>query len=179
MKKIEWIVPAVFLIILLLIYFALKRIIPTLIVFFTLPFALLGGLIYVSMLHFNMSLAVVVGFLALLGVASETAIVMIIYLQEAVDEERAKFKDKFGVKELHYAIYIGAVARLRPKLMTVFAIIAGMLPIMYSHGVGSQIMQRIAAPMIGGVVSSAVLSLIIIPILFTVYKKWELNKAHL
>ena len=176
MKKIEWIVPAVFLIILLLIYFALKKIIPTLIVFFTLPFALLGGLIYINLLHFNMSLAIVVGFLALLGVASETAIVMIIYLQEAVDEEKAKFKDKFGYKELHYAIYIGAVQRLRPKLMTVFAIIAGLLPIMYSHGVGSQIMQRIAAPMIGGVLSSAVLSLIIIPILFTIYKKWELNK---
>lgn len=178
MKKIEWIVPAVFLIILLLLYFALKKIIPTLIVFFTLPFALLGGLIYLNILHFDMSLAVVVGFLALLGVASETAIVMIIYLQEAVDEEMVKFKDNFGFKELHYAIYVGAVQRLRPKLMTVFAIIAGMLPIMYSHGVGSQVMQRIAAPMIGGVLSSAVLSLIIIPILFTIYKKWELKKEN-
>jgi copper/silver efflux system protein len=177
MKKIEWIVPAVLLIILLLIYFALKKIIPTLIVFCTLPFALLGGLIYIHLLHFNMSLAVVVGFLALLGVASETAIVMMIYLQEAVEEEKEKFQERFGLQELRYAVYVGAVQRLRPKLMTVFAIIAGLLPIMYSHGVGSQVMQRIAAPMIGGVLSSAVLSLIIIPILFTIYKKRELYKS--
>ena len=169
MEKIIWIVPAVLLVILILIYFALKEMTPTLIVFFTLPFALLGGLIYIDILNFNMSIAVIVGFLALLGVAAETAIVMIVYLQEAVDEAKEKFKDTFGHKELTDAIYEGAVARVRPKLMTVFAILAGLLPIMYTNGVGSEVMQRIAAPMIGGVVSSAVLSLIIIPILFDTY----------
>ena len=166
MAKIVWIVPAVLVVILVLIYFALKELIPTLIVFFTLPFALLGGLIYIDILNFNMSIAVVVGFLALLGVAAETAIVMIVYLQEAVEESKEKFKESFGKKELRDAIYEGAVARVRPKLMTVFAILAGLLPIMYTHGVGSEVMQRIAAPMIGGVVSSAVLSLVIIPILY-------------
>ncbi|MDQ7060446.1 MAG: CusA/CzcA family heavy metal efflux RND transporter [Sulfurimonas sp.] len=175
MAKIVWIVPAVLVVILVLIYFALKEMVPTLIVFFTLPFALLGGLLYIDMLNFNMSIAVVVGFLALLGVASETAIVMIVYLQEAVDEAKEKFKDKFGKKELTDAIYEGAVARVRPKLMTVFAILAGLLPIMYTHGVGSEVMQRIAAPMIGGVVSSAVLSLIIIPILFDTYIRRRLK----
>ena len=169
MAKITWIVPAVLVVILVLIYFALKELVPTLIVFFTLPFALLGGLIYIDILNFNMSIAVVVGFLALLGVAAETAIVMIVYLQEAVDEAKEKFKENFGRKELTDAIYEGAVARVRPKLMTVFAILAGLLPIMYNVGVGSEVMQRIAAPMIGGVVSSAVLSLIIIPILFDTY----------
>ena len=169
MAKIVWIVPAVLVVILVLIYFALKELVPTLIVFFTLPFALLGGLMYIDMLNFNMSIAVVVGFLALLGVAAETAIVMIVYLQEAVDEAKEKFQEKFGRAELTDAIYEGAVARVRPKLMTVFAIIAGLLPIMYNVGVGSEVMQRIAAPMIGGVVSSAVLSLIIIPILFDTY----------
>jgi copper/silver efflux system protein len=156
---------------LVLIYLALKNIVATLIVFFTLPFALLGGLIYIDLLNFNMSIAVIVGFLALLGVAAETAIVMIVYLQEAVDEAKEKFGKNFGKEELNEAIYEGAVQRVRPKLMTVFATLSGLLPIMYTHGVGSEVMQRIAAPMIGGLVSSAVLSLVIIPILFEIYAK--------
>ncbi|BDY13721.1 efflux RND transporter permease subunit [Hydrogenimonas cancrithermarum] len=168
MRKISWIAPTVLLVILVLIYFALKKIVPTLIVFFTLPFALLGGLLYIDWLDFNMSVAVIVGFLALLGVAAETAIIMIVYLQESVHEA----KERYGTldkKQLRKAIFEGAVQRVRPKLMTVFAILAGLLPIMVSHGVGSEVMQRIAAPMIGGVVSSAVLSLLIIPILYEIY----------
>jgi len=176
MEKITWIIPTVLFIILLLIYFSLKDIISTLIVFFTLPFALLGGLLYIDMLDFNISIAVIVGFLALLGVAAETAIVMMVYLQEAVAEAKEKFKENFGKKELDDAIYEGAVARVRPKLMTVFAILAGLLPIMYTHGVGSEVMQRIAAPMIGGVISSALLSLIIIPILYEIYSKKTLDR---
>ncbi len=180
MKKIVWIIPAVLFVIFVLIYLALKKIVPTLIVFFTLPFALLGGLIYIDILNFAMSIAVIVGFLALLGVAAETAIVMIVYLQEAVDE--AKEKDgkngaNFGLQELNAAIYEGAVQRVRPKLMTVFAILAGLAPIMYTHGIGSEVMQRIAAPMLGGIVSSAILSLVIIPILFEIYAKQELKNS--
>ncbi len=178
MAKIVWIIPAVLLSILVLIYFALKQMIPTLIVFFTLPFALLGGLIYIDILNFAMSIAVIVGFLALLGVAAETAIVMIVYLQESVDESRQKYESSFGMKELNAAIYEGAVQRVRPKLMTVFAILAGLAPIMYTHGVGSEVMQRIAAPMLGGVISSAVLSLIIIPILFDIYQIYLLKKGE-
>ena len=176
MKKIDWIVPAVFLVILVLIYFALREMVPTLIVFFTLPFALLGGLVYIDILDFNMSIAVIVGFLALLGVAAETAIVMIVYLKESVEEAMAKWGDAYDLTRLHEAIYEGAVQRLRPKLMTVFAILAGLLPIMYNHGVGSEVTQRIAAPMIGGVVSSAVLSLIIIPLLYEIYAKYQLKQ---
>jgi len=171
MQKIIWIVPTVLLVILVLIYFALKEMVPTLIVFFTLPFALLGGLIYIDILDFNMSIAVIVGFLALLGVAAETAIVMIVYLKESVEEAMAKWGDDYDLHHLNDAIYEGAVQRVRPKLMTVFAILAGLLPIMYNHGVGSEVTQRIAAPMIGGVVSSAVLSLIIIPLLYEIYAK--------
>ncbi|MDD2789680.1 MAG: CusA/CzcA family heavy metal efflux RND transporter [Sulfurimonas sp.] len=175
MAKIIWIVPSVLLVILLLIYFALKELVPTLIVFFTLPFALLGGLLYVDILDFNMSIAVVVGFLALLGIAAETAIVMIVYLQEALQESKEKFGEEFGHKELNDAIYEGAVKRVRPKLMTVFAILAGLLPIMYTHGVGSEVMQRIAAPMLGGVLSSALLSLVVIPVLYEIYAKYMLR----
>ncbi|WP_296824343.1 CusA/CzcA family heavy metal efflux RND transporter [Sulfurovum sp.] len=175
MKKIKWIIPTVLLVILVLIYFALGEIVSTLIVFFTLPFALLGGLIYIDMLQFNMSIAVIVGFLALLGVAAETAIVMIVYLQESVEEMREKKGEKFSRTDLSAAIYEGAVQRVRPKLMTVFAILAGLLPIMYTTGVGSEVMQRIAAPMIGGVVSSAVLSLLLIPIFYEIYEKRRIN----
>jgi Cu(I)/Ag(I) efflux system membrane protein CusA/SilA len=174
MAKIVWIIPAVLLSILVLIYFALKQMVPTLIVFLTLPFALLGGLIYIDMLNFAMSIAVIVGFLALLGVAAETAIVMIVYLQESIDEAKEEHGTSFNLKHLNEAIYEGAVQRVRPKLMTVFAILAGLAPIMYTHGVGSEIMQRIAAPMLGGVISSAILSLVIIPILFEIYAKKEL-----
>ena len=176
MARIIWIIPAVLIVIFLLIYMALKKMVPTIIVFFTLPFALLGGLIYIDMLNFAMSIAVIVGFLALLGVAAETAIVMIIYLQEAVDESKEIHGKNFNNKYLNDAIYDGAVQRVRPKLMTVFAILAGLAPIMYTHGVGSEVMQRIAAPMLGGIVSSAVLSLVIIPILYDIYMKWELSK---
>jgi Cu(I)/Ag(I) efflux system membrane protein CusA/SilA len=176
MQKIIWIVPAVLLVILVLIYFALKQLVPTLIVFFTLPFALLGGLLYIDLLDFAMSIAVIVGFLALLGVAAETAIVMIVYLTESVEEARERLGSAFDAKAIDDAIYVGAVQRVRPKLMTVFAILAGLLPIMYTHGVGSEVMQRIAAPMIGGVLSSAILSLLIIPILYEMYEKHRLAK---
>ena len=176
MAKIIWIVPAVLLVILVLIYFALKQMVPTLIVFFTLPFALLGGLIYIDILGFAMSIAVIVGFLALLGVAAETAIVMIVYLQESVDESKQIHGKDFNLRHLNDAIYEGAVQRVRPKLMTVFAILAGLAPIMYITGVGSEVMQRIAAPMLGGVISSAVLSLVIIPILFEIYARKELKE---
>jgi len=178
MKKIVWIVPTVLLVILLLIYFALKVMVPTFIVFFTLPFALLGGLMYIDMLGFSMSIAVIVGFLALLGVAAETAIVMIVYLQESVEESQKTRGKLFNLKDLNDAIYEGAVQRVRPKLMTVFAILAGLLPIMYTTGVGSEVMQRIAAPMIGGVVSSAILSLLLIPIFYEMYEKNQLKKAQ-
>ena len=178
MAKMVWIIPLVLLSILVLIYFALKQTVPTLIVFFTLPFSLLGGLIYIDILDFSMSIAVIVGFLALLGVAAETAIVMIVYLQESVDEAKNRHKKDFTYIHLSEAIYEGAVQRVRPKLMTVFSIIAALTPIMYIDGVGSEVMQRIAAPMLGGVLSSAVLCLIIVPILFEIYMKKQLGEKE-
>ncbi len=176
MAKIVWIVPVTLLLILLLIYLALKEIIPTLIVFFALPFALMGGLLYIDLLGFNMSIAVIVGFLALLGIAAETAIVMIVYLKESVEAATARWGDAYDLGRLHEAIYEGAVQRVRPKLMTVFATLAALLPIMYNTGVGSEVTQRIAAPMIGGVVSSALLSLVIIPLLYEIYGRRQLKR---
>ncbi len=161
MKRLRFILPITLFITFILIYMGLNNLRDALIVFLTLPFAAVGGILYIDMLDFNFSIAVVVGFLSLIGVATETAIVMIIYLEEAVAKVKKRTKEN-----LRYAIYEGAVLRVRPKLMTVFAILGGLLPIMYINGVGSEVMQRIAAPMIGGVVSSAVLTLIVIPAVY-------------
>jgi len=177
MAKMAWIIPAVLVVILLLIYLSLRRVAATLIVFCTLPFALLGGVLYLWLLGFSMSIAVIVGFLALLGIAAETAIVMIVYLTDSVEASRAELGDRFDTTALNAAIFEGAVKRVRPKLMTVFSILAGLAPIMYSHGVGSEVMQRIAAPMLGGIVTSALLSLLIIPILYEMYEKRRMEKG--
>ncbi len=165
MARLTYIIPFTFVIIFILIYFALRNITYTMIIFFTLPFALTGGIFYLDFLDFNISIAVIVGFLALLGVAAETSIVMIVYLHEAMHELKEKCID---IEKTHifHAIYKGAVLRLRPKLMTLFAILGGLIPIMYIDGVGSEVMQRIAAPMIGGMISSAFLTLIVIPSIF-------------
>ncbi|MDD3007436.1 MAG: CusA/CzcA family heavy metal efflux RND transporter [Arcobacter sp.] len=165
MKKLTYIIPITFMIIFILIYLALKNLTYTFVIFFTLPFALTGGIFYLEYLNFNISIAVIVGFLALLGVAAETSIVMLVYLDEAIKEFYER-KEEFTNNNIVETIYKGAVLRLRPKLMTLFSILGGLIPIMYINGVGSEVMQRIAAPMIGGMVSSTFLTLIIIPAIF-------------
>ena len=129
-------------------------------------------------LDFNLSVAVGVGFIALAGVAAETGVVMLIYLDHALSERRARCarEDRaFTHEDLRAAIMAGAVERVRPKMMTVIAIMAGLLPIMWSTGTGSEIMQRIAVPMIGGMVSSTVLTLIVIPAVYGLVKGWRLE----
>ncbi len=165
MERLAYIIPVTLLFIFLLIFFALGNLTYTAIIFFTLPFALTGGVWYLDFLDFNISIAVIVGFLALLGIAAETSIVMMVYLDEAMQELKQK-GETFTKEHIYDAVYQGAALRLRPKLMTLFAIIAGLVPIMYIHGVGSEVMQRIAAPMIGGMATSAILTLIIIPAIF-------------
>lgn len=165
MKRLVYIIPVTLMIIFVLIYLALRNMTYTLIIFFTLPFALTGGIFYLDYLNFNISIAVVVGFLALLGVASETSIVMLVYLHEAMVELKQNCIN-CSDNEIAKAIYKGAVLRLRPKLMTLFTILGSLIPIMYIHGVGSEVMQRIAAPMIGGMATSTFLTLIIIPAVF-------------
>ena len=171
-KRLMYIVPLALVLIYVLIYLALGSLTYATVIFFTLPLALLGGLWYVDFLNFNLSIAVVVGFLSLLGVAAETSIMMVIYLEE----ELLKLKEKFSKEMLRDAVYHGAVMRLRPKLMTVFAIIGGLLPIMYISGVGSEVMQRIAAPMIGGMVSSTLLTLLVIPVVFYMVESRKVKK---
>ena len=176
MQRLIYIIPATFVIIFVLIYLALGNMTHALIIFFSLPFALAGGLWYIDFLNFNISIAVIVGFMALLGVASETAIVMIIYLKEAI-EDKAKEIKNLTKEDILQAIYEGAGLRLRPKLMTVFAILGGLIPIMYIDGVGSEVMQRIAAPMIGGMISSSILTLILIPLILYIIEVWKIRKS--
>ncbi len=165
MQRLIYIIPLTFALIFVLIFLALKNFTYTMMIFFTLPFALTGGIFYLEFLNFNISIAVIVGFLALLGVAAETSIVMLVYLNEAIEDLKEK-TSKIDKNDIFEAVYKGAVLRLRPKLMTLFAILGGLIPIMYINTVGSEVMQRIAAPMIGGMLSSAFLTLIIIPAIF-------------
>ena len=169
-------VPLTLLIIFLLLYLNFKNIAEVMIVMLALPFAVVGGVWYMYILGYNMSVAVMVGFIALAGVAAETGVVMIIYLDQAFAAKRAGGL-KMSAEQLYDSIMEGAVERVRPKMMTVTAIIAGLVPIMWSVEAGSRVMKRIAAPMIGGMVSSTVLTLIIIPILYEIWRSWQLKRA--
>jgi Cu(I)/Ag(I) efflux system membrane protein CusA/SilA len=139
----------------------------------SLPFALVGGLWLMWWLGFNLSVAVAVGFIALAGVAAETGVIMLIYLDHALAERRAAAAREgraLSRADLDAAIMSGAVERVRPKMMTVTAIMAGLLPILWSTGTGSEVMQRIAVPMIGGMVSSTILTLVVIPAIYALVK---------
>ena len=178
--KLKIVVPLTLAIIFLLLYLNFGTLTETLIVMLSLPFALVGGLWLMWWLGFNMSVAVAVGFIALAGVAAETGVVMLIYLDHALKEVRAEREAEgvpFTRADLHHAIMLGAVERVRPKMMTVAAIMAGLLPILWSTGTGSEVMQRIAVPMIGGMASSTVLTLIVIPAIYALVKGARLPKA--
>jgi copper/silver efflux system protein len=180
--KLKIVVPLTLLIIFLLLYLNFGTLTETLIVMLSLPFALVGGLWLMWWVGFNMSVAVAVGFIALAGVAAETGVVMLIYLDHALREVKAERKaehESFTKADLKRAIMLGAVERVRPKMMTVVAIMAGLLPILWSTGTGSEVMQRIAVPMIGGMVSSTVLTLIVIPAIYALVKGIQLPSASI
>ncbi len=160
-KTLIYVAPISLLLTFTLIFASLRDIRLTALIFFTLPFSLVGGLLAIKLLGFSLSIAVIVGFLALLGVAAETSIVMLIYLQHAT--EHIDGKDHGALRQ---ACIDGAAKRVRPKLMTVFSLIAGLAPLLYIKGVGSEIMSNIAAPMLGGLVTSTILTLVLIPIFY-------------
>jgi Cu(I)/Ag(I) efflux system membrane protein CusA/SilA len=176
--KMKIVVPITLLLIFLLLYLNFKRVTESLIVMLSVPFALVGGVWLLWLLDYNLSVAVAVGFIALAGVAAETGVVMLIYLEQAWLTVQARCADegrKATLVDLHGAIMHGAVERVRPKMMTVVAIMAGLLPILWSTGTGSEVMRRIAAPMVGGMISSAVLTLLVIPVLFALVKAREIK----
>ncbi|MBY5702214.1 efflux RND transporter permease subunit [Rhizobium leguminosarum] len=171
------VVPLTLALIFLLLYLNFKTLTETMIVMLSLPFALVGGIWLMWWLGFNASVAVAVGFIALAGVAAETGVIMLIYLDHALKEQREaceKERRAFSKLDLNRAIMVGAVERVRPKMMTVVAIMAGLVPILWRTGTGSEIMQRIAVPMIGGMVSSTLLTLIVIPAVYGLVKGWRL-----
>ena len=178
--RMKIVVPVTLVIIFLLLYLNFRSIAETAIVMLSLPFALVGGIWMMWWLGFNMSVAVAVGFIALAGVAAETGVVMLIYLNHALAEminrRRAEGRQLTRI-DLYEAIMEGAVERVRPKMMTVVAIMAGLLPIMWSTGTGSEIMQRIAVPMISGMISSTLLTLIVIPAIFGLIKGFRLPSS--
>ena len=179
-QRLAVVVPLTLALIFLLLFLNFRRLTETLIVMLSLPFALVGGIWLMWFMGFNMSVAVAVGFIALAGVAAETGVIMLIYLDHALTEakERVKGRD-LTREELYAAIMVGAVDRVRPKMMTVVAIMAGLMPILWAHGTGSEIMQRIAVPMIGGMVSSTLLTLIVIPAVYGIIKGWGLESVHI
>jgi Cu(I)/Ag(I) efflux system membrane protein CusA/SilA len=180
--RLKVVVPVTVLIIFLLLYMNFQRVSETLIVMLSVPFALVGGFWLMWWLGFNLSVAVAVGFIALAGVAAETGVVMLIYLDSALTQLQARRSAEgrpFTRDDLLAAIMAGAVERVRPKMMTVCAIMAGLLPIMWSHGTGAEVMQRIAVPMIGGMVSSTLLTLIVIPAIYAVVKGVAIRSPRL
>jgi Cu(I)/Ag(I) efflux system membrane protein CusA/SilA len=169
------VIPATLAIIFLLLYLNFRNVGETLIVMLSLPFALVGGVWFIWGLGYDWSVAVAIGFIALAGVAAETGVVMLIYLDHAWKERVARAARPTAA-DLYAAVIEGAVERVRPKMMTVTAIMAGLVPILWGNGTGASVMKRIAAPMLGGMVSSTVLTLVVIPAVYSLWKERELRR---
>jgi|WetSurMetagenome_2_1015567.scaffolds.fasta_scaffold00410_23 copper/silver efflux system protein len=178
--KMKIVIPVTLLIIFLLLYLNFRRVTESLVVMLSVPFALVGGVWLLWLLDYNLSVAVAVGFIALAGVAAETGVVMLIYLEHAWQEVQTQCANEGRsptAKDLQTAIMHGAVERVRPKMMTVVAIMAGLLPILWGTGTGSEVMRHIAAPMVGGMISSAALTLLVIPAIYALIKQHSLDTS--
>jgi Cu(I)/Ag(I) efflux system membrane protein CusA/SilA len=171
-ERLKLVVPITLLIIFVLLYLNFKNVTESMIILLSVPFAAVGGIWLMYLLGYNMSVATWVGFIALSGLAAQTGVVMIIYLDEFY--EKMVKEGKTGWENLSKAIHDGAVQRVRPKMMTVMAMTMGLLPLMWSHGAGTDMMKRIAAPMIGGLVTSTILTLVIIPAIYAIWKGRDL-----
>ncbi len=175
-EKLKIVIPLTILIIFVLIYFNTRSVTKTFIVLLAVPFSLVGSFWLLYLLNYNMSVAVWVGMIALAGLDAETGIIMLLYLELAY--EKWKREGRLNtVEDLKECIMYGAVKRIRPKIMTVSVILAGLIPIMFSHGTGADVMKRIAAPMIGGVITSTILELIIYPAIYMIWKGKKLGKG--
>jgi Cu(I)/Ag(I) efflux system membrane protein CusA/SilA len=173
-EKLRVVLPVTVAIILLLLYLNFRGVTESLIVMLSVPFAMVGGVWYLWLAGYHTSVAVWVGFIALAGVAAETGVVMLIYLDEAFDRMAEEGRMR-SAADVAAAVHDGAVERLRPKIMTVTAIIAGLAPILWSHGTGADVMKRIAAPMVGGMITSTVLTLVVIPSVYLLWRQAQLR----
>jgi Cu(I)/Ag(I) efflux system membrane protein CusA/SilA len=174
-ERLKMVIPLTLFIIFILIYLNTRSTVKTMIVLLAVPFSLVGSFWLLYILNYNMSIAVWVGIIALAGLDAETGVVMLLYLDLAYE----KWKKEGLLKtksDLQDAIMFGAVKRIRPKIMTVSVILAGLVPIMFSHGTGADVMKRIAAPMVGGVITSTILELIIYPAIYMIWRGRGLAK---
>jgi Cu(I)/Ag(I) efflux system membrane protein CusA/SilA len=180
-EKLKIVVPLTILVIFVLLYFNFRRLTETLIVMLSVPFALVGGIWLMYLLDYNLSVAVAVGFIALLGVAAEIGVVILIYMDQALQAaatRRQASGERVTGSDLHDSVIQGALMRVRPIMMTVAAIIGGLLPIMWGSGTGSEVMRRIAAPMVGGMVSVTILALVVIPAIYAIVKEIDINRTR-
>jgi Cu(I)/Ag(I) efflux system membrane protein CusA/SilA len=175
-ERLKIVVPVTLVIVFLLLYLNFRSLPQVLIVMLTLPFSVIGGIWIMYLLNYNMSVAVTVGFIALAGVATEIGVVMIVYLDHAYRKMREEKEGRIKKMDLYQAIMAGAAERVRPIAMTATAVIAGLLPIMWSQESGARVMKRIATPMVGGMVSATILTLIIIPIVYEIWRAWQLRR---
>ena len=181
LAKLQVVAPVTLIIIFLLLYLSFGRLGEAVLIMGTLPFALLGGIWLLYGLDYNLSVAVGVGFIALAGVAAETGVIMLVYLDQAWSRRRVAAQAagrNVTVAELREAVIEGALLRLRPKMMTVATIIVGLLPIMYGVGTGSEVMKRIAAPMIGGIISATLLTLVVIPAVYLIWQEQVISREN-
>jgi Cu(I)/Ag(I) efflux system membrane protein CusA/SilA len=174
--KMQVVVPATLAIVFLLLFFSFRNVGETLIVMLSIPFTLVGGVWFLWALDYNWSVAVTIGFLALAGVAAETSVIMLVYLDQSWAERKAR-AGRLDALDVLGAAMDGAVERVRPKMMTVASTMLGLLPILWGAGTGASVMKRIAAPMIGGMVSSTVLTLLVVPAIWTIVKEHELARG--
>ncbi|MEX0892476.1 MAG: CusA/CzcA family heavy metal efflux RND transporter [Gemmatimonadota bacterium] len=174
-QKLQYVVPATLLIIFLLLYFNFKSVGESLIVMLSLPFALVGGVLLMWLAGYNWSVASVIGFIALAGVAAEIGVVMLVYLDQAYHKRMREGRLR-GRLELFECVREGAGQRLRPVVMTATAVIGGLLPILWGHGTGASVMKRIAAPMVGGMVSATLLTMVVIPVVYSLWREWGLER---
>ena len=175
-RRLMLVIPAVFFIMSILLYKIYDSLKEALHVMLAVPFALTGGIFLLKLLGYNFSVAVWVGFIALFGTAVQTGVVMVIYLEEAVTRKKAAM-GTLTVKGLHEAVMEGALLRLRPKVMTVSTVIAGLLPLMWSARTGAEFMKPLATPVLGGMVSSLLHVLVVTPVIFTWLREREIQRA--
>ena len=174
--KMQLVVPATLALVFLLLYFNFRNVSEAFIVMLSIPFTLVGGVWFLWLLDYNWSVAVTIGFLALAGVAAETAVIMLVYLDHAWEARRATGQP-LDVRDVYSAVMEGGVERVRPKMMTVASTMIGLLPILWGTGTGASVMKRIAAPMVGGMLSSTVLTLLVVPAIWSLLKQRELSRT--
>ncbi len=177
-ERLKIIVPIAFFVIFLLLYMVFHSLAKALVLIFPMLYAMTGGLLLQWYLGYNFSVAVWVGYIALFGIAVETGVVMVVYLHEAL-EKRLASGEVVQIADVHQAAIEGAVHRLRPKLMTVAAVLASLIPILWESGVGSDVMKPIAAPIVGGMITSMIHVLILVPVFFVMMKTRALRRGHL